>query len=398
MSPRSGILILLISGLIFIEGCWDYRELNELSLAMAMGVDKDDDKDGFRVTFQIVNPKEVAGRNATGRAVPVAVYSDTGQTIFEAIRKVALKGSRRINLQHLRILIMGESLARDGVKDVFDFMERDHESRLTTRVYIARGNDAETVLNTLTLIDEIPANAILGKVKLSERAEGENYEVRLIDAIHGIFRKTSGLAVSGITLVGNAQTGPKISNMQHTSTPAELDIAGMAILKDGKLTGWLKGDNARGVTWVNNKLKSTIVNLKCKPKGKISIETYHSSTKIRTDVRHGLPIIHITIRQTGKVAEADCPIDLTKSSEIRNLERKWEEETKHVVVDAVEAVQRLKSDVLGFGEAVERERPRAWKEMKDSWEDLFPACETEVTVKSKIMRTGMRTKSSMSNK
>lgn len=395
MRHRSGFLCILLLSLIFVEGCWNYRELNELSLAMAMGEDKDAKTGGFRVTFQIVNPREIASRTGAGRSVPIVVYSDTGETLFRAIRKVALNGSRRINLQHLRILIIGEKLAREGVKELFDFMERDHESRLTTRVYIARGSDAKDLLKTLTLIDEIPANAILGKVKLSETAVGENYEVPLIDAVHSLFSKTAGLAVSGIKLTGSAETGQKRSNMQDTEPRAQLDVSGMAVLKNGKLVGWLKGNNARGVTWINNKLKSTIVNVDCRQKGKIGVETYHSATKIKADIRDRRPIIHIMIRQTGKVAEAECPIDLTKASEIRKLEQQWEEETKLEVEDAVKAVQRMKTDILGFGKAVERDQPKAWKKMEDSWEDIFPRCKTEVTVETSILRTGMRTKSSM---
>lgn len=397
MRHKSGILCLLLLFLLFVEGCWDYRELNELSLAMAMGVDRDADTDGFRVTFQIVNPKEIASRNGSGRTVPVVVYSDTEQSLFRAIRKVALHGSRRINLQHLRVMIIGEKLAREGVKDVFDFMERDHESRLTTRVYIARGSDAEDVLKTLTLIDEIPANAILGKVKLSETAVGENYEVALIDAVHGVFSKTAGLAISGIKQSGSAEMGQKISNLQYAEPRTKLDVSGMAVLKKGKLVGWLNGNDARGVTWVNNKLKSTIMDLDCKQKGKIGIETYHSATKIKAEVKDRRPIIHIMIRQTGKVGEAECPIDLTKTSEVRKLEQQWEEETKLEVEDAVKAVQRMDTDILGFGKAFERDQPKAWKKMEKKWEDIFPKIKTEVAVETTILRTGMRTKSALTS-
>ena len=43
MKRSAGILCLLSIGFVLLSGCWDYRELNELSLAMAMGVDKDKD-------------------------------------------------------------------------------------------------------------------------------------------------------------------------------------------------------------------------------------------------------------------------------------------------------------------------------------------------------------------
>jgi spore germination protein KC len=276
---------------------------------------------------------------------------------------------------------------------------QNSSSRLTTRVFIAKDSDTEQVLKTLTLIDEIPANAILGKVKLSEMIVGENYEVDLADAIHGIYRKNRGLAISGIKLLGDAEIGAKRSNLQQTDPPARITAAGMAVFKNGKLAAWLKGRDARGVTWVNNKLKSTVINLKCSGKpGKIVIETYHSKTKKKARVRNGKPVIRILIRQTGKVGEADCPVDLTKSAEIRKLEKQWEEETKREVEQAVKKVQRIGSDIFEFGDTVERDQPRLWKKIERRWGDIFPEVTTEVIVETSILRTGMRTKSSMSGK
>ncbi|WP_372631233.1 Ger(x)C family spore germination protein [Cohnella sp.] len=395
---RLGLPGLALLGLIFLSGCWDYRELNELSLAMAIGIDKDAKTGDYRVTFQIVNSKEIAGRNATGAVAPVAVFTESGETVFEAVRKVALKGSRRISLQHLRDLVIGERLAREGVKELFDLLERDHESRLTTRVYIARGTDAETLLKTLTPIDEIPANAILGKIQLAESTVGENYEVQLVEAIHGIYRKNAGLAISGIKLTGPETTGRKRANLMHTDPPAALKVAGMAVMKNGKLVGWLNRNETRGVAWINNKLKSTIVNLKCEPKGKIAVETYGSATKLKADVRDDRPVIRIIIKQTGKVGEANCPVDLTKSDEIKKLEQQWEAITVHEVKQAVKLAKRLNSDILGFGEAVQRDRPKAWKAMEKEWGELFRTCKAEVTVETVLLRTGMTTKSSMTNK
>ncbi|WP_238540548.1 Ger(x)C family spore germination C-terminal domain-containing protein [Paenibacillus mucilaginosus] len=102
--------------------------------------------------------------------------------------------------------------------------------------------------------------------------------------------------------------------------------------------------------------------------------------------------------QTGKVGEADCPADLTKSPEIRNLQQQWKVVTKRNVEEAVKAVQRMNSDIFGFLEVVERDQPKAWKKMKDKWGDIFPTCWVEVQVEQEILRTGMRTKSSMSGK
>lgn len=51
--------------MIFIlTGCWSRRELNEIAIALAMGVDKSGDQ--FKVSAQIVNPGEVASAKGGG--------------------------------------------------------------------------------------------------------------------------------------------------------------------------------------------------------------------------------------------------------------------------------------------------------------------------------------------
>jgi spore germination protein KC len=199
--------------------------------------------------------------------------------------------------------------------------------------------------------------------------------------------------------LGDAENGERLSNLQETDPSAKIIAEGMAVFKSGKLTAWLKGQDARGITWVNNKLKSTVITLKCSEKpGKIAIETYHSSTKKKARVRNGQPVIEIEIRQTGKVGEADCSVDLTKSAEIQKLSQQWEEETKGEVELAVKKVQLIGSDILGFDDTVERDQLKLWKTIESKWGDIFPGVTVEVSVKTFILRTGMRTKPSISGK
>ncbi|WP_255600847.1 hypothetical protein [Lysinibacillus sp. K60] len=64
--------ILLLSVLLLLGGCWNKRELNELAIVTAVGVDKSDEL--FEISVQIVNPSQVASNKATGIQVPVFTY------------------------------------------------------------------------------------------------------------------------------------------------------------------------------------------------------------------------------------------------------------------------------------------------------------------------------------
>jgi spore germination protein KC len=45
--------------IILLTGCSNYSELNQLGLIIAMGIDDSKDIDnGYRVTFQVINPSQ----------------------------------------------------------------------------------------------------------------------------------------------------------------------------------------------------------------------------------------------------------------------------------------------------------------------------------------------------
>ena len=119
MTLKTGFLMLMILCMLPLAGCWNYREMNELAIALAMGVDKLG-QDEYLFSFQVVNARDISGIKATGR-IPVNVFSGTGKTLLEAIRKASQKVPRRINAQHMRVFVIGEALAREGIEEVFDF-------------------------------------------------------------------------------------------------------------------------------------------------------------------------------------------------------------------------------------------------------------------------------------
>ena len=57
-------LIMLIS--IFLTGCWSRREMNELAIAVGIGIDKVGDQ--YKVSVQVVEPNQIAGTKGVSRS------------------------------------------------------------------------------------------------------------------------------------------------------------------------------------------------------------------------------------------------------------------------------------------------------------------------------------------
>jgi spore germination protein KC len=398
-AKRVMLYVLLLGITISLTGCWNGRELTNLAFVLAMGIDRSPKTNEYKVSFQVVIPGSVAtGLTGGGGTLttPVAIYTGKGNTLFGAIRNASKRVPRQLFFAHLQLVVIGEELAKQGIQDLFDFFERSKEPRLTTMVLVARGSEAKPIISTLTSLEKIPANSVSGKITMSSILLSENFRIEIYEVLKGLVNQGEPL-INGVKLAGDPDKGMVKSNVEQTDPPAEVVIQGMAIFKNGKLKGWLDDGEARGTTWILNKMKSTIVELDCKKKkNAIGVEIIRSLTKLHVEIKNGEPIFHIRVQEEGNLNEVQCPIDLSSVTVISDLEKDWEIKTKSEVMSAVKAAQKEKSDFLGFGDAVNRANPKLWEKIKKDWSGKFATSKVDVKVDAYIRRSGMRLKPYMS--
>jgi spore germination protein KC len=396
MKHRAMNLIFIILSIFILTGCWDRTELQDLDIVTAIGIDKGegDVENRYRVTIQIANEGQVIGGSSGAgvEAAPITSYSSTGSTIMEALRKISPMTANELFYPHVQVLAIGEDLAKEGIKDIFDFVEREMEFRMLFPVLIVRENTAENLLKINTPLETLPSAKIVGGLEFTRKIWGEYASTRADKVINNLGNE--GLNITGIEIIGNVEKGNDLENIKKVAPDTSLEIKGVAIFKEGKFKQWLDEDAARGVTWINNEITSTIINLDCKDKKKaLAIELMRSKTRIHAEVTDEKPIIYITIREEGEVSEVQCPMDLDKRETIDKLEKQLEEETKQEVMLAIKGAQEEQSDIFHFFEMVNRADPKYAKRVQDKWDDeIFPELEVKVNVNAFIRRTGMRTK------
>ncbi|MBD0382926.1 Ger(x)C family spore germination protein [Paenibacillus sedimenti] len=390
----SSIFLLLCLSLL-LAGCWNSRELSDMGIVVGMGIDKMPETNQYRVSFQIVNPGAISmgSRSGGGRgAMPVTVYSDTGHTVFSALRKTSQKVSRQLFFAHIQLIVISESLAKEGIQDLFDVIERSHEFRLNSPIIISRETDAESVLKMILPLESTTAKGISKRMEITTRVWAQTVNAEVKDVIKALSGPGEP-AISGVLITEDPKIGGSKSNLEKTKLPSYLVIRGVALFEQGKLVHWLDGDKARGVLWILNKMKSTVVNIPCEDKKEgTSIELIRSNTQIKVRMENDNPVFHIAIREEGNVTEVHCPVDLSKREEIVKLQNQWADETKKEVMESIKAAQSKKIDIFGFGDAVKRTYPKGWSKMEKDWPTMFAESKIEVQVQAYVRRTGMRTK------
>ncbi|MBM4765140.1 Ger(x)C family spore germination protein [Bacillus sp. B15-48] len=398
MKHKLSLMFFLILSVIVLSGCWDRKELQDIDIVSAIGIDKgsDDVENRLSVTVQVINEGLIGGGSQQAGKVegtPVSSYTASGSTVAEALQKIAPKLPQELFFPHVQLIVIGEELAKqEGIQDLFDWIERDPQFRTLFPILIVRDNRAKDALQILTPLEPIPAGKIAGGLEATQKTWG-NFAITRADKV---IQQLSGevAQLMGIQITGDLKEGNKLTNVQQISPQAEIEIKGLSILKNGKLVKWLDLEEFRGVTWINNEMKKTVINLDCKNKKKgLAVDIVRSKRKLNVQIKNNKPVIHLTIRSESHISEVQCPIDLNKHETIQELEKQLEEAMKEEIMLALETAKEQKTDIFRFGEAINREDPQLWKEIKEKWNDeIFPETKVTVDVKAFIRRSGLRTK------
>jgi spore germination protein KC len=403
MKHKLVFLIVLMTIPVLLSGCWSKKELTDLAIVAAMGIDKTEDGK-YAVTLQIINPGNVAGGMRGGgggtQSPPVTIYSATGNNLVEASRRASSKISRRLYYAHTNLVVIGENLAREeGLAVIIDGIDRDHEFRITTTMVITHQSTAEELVKTLTPVDKIPANKVLKTLEFSQKKSGKSIKTSVQEVMKGLQSPNKVTVVSGFRLVGNPKHASQLENIQESEPESTLKASGIAILKEGKLVDWWYGRAARGTVWILDKIKGTNIDIDWKEKkDAIAYQTIRQKTDVSAHVKNGRPSISIHSRVEGSIGEMNVPVDITDVKVISKIEKELEKEIKKEIKKAIELGQTNKADVFGFGEVIRRSSPNDWKKLKPMWNDVyFPELKVDVTVEAYIRRAGLRNKSFLSS-
>jgi len=377
------ILILLIP---LLTSCWSRKELNELAITTGLAIDKQDDN--YLITAQVLNPSEIATSQQTSSRLPIVTFTRTGQTIFEALRNLTHESPRRLYLSHVRMVILGEEVALEGIQEVLDFISRDHEMRTDFYIAVAKGQEGREVLKVLSPLEKIPTMRMFNSIETASKNIATVKGVHLDELITKIITKGINPVLTGIYVKGPKDIGNDIANVEKIDPPTSMQTDYLAAFKEDKLVGWLTKDESKGLKYIENDVTNTIITIPCED-GKLSIELYNVSSSVEGSVSNGSPKVKIKLRSEGIIGEVQCKLDLTKPETLEELNKKIEENQKEKIQEVVDRAQKdLKSDILSFGSAIHRADPKGWKSLSEKWDEEFPTVEVEYDIKADIRRLG----------
>jgi spore germination protein KC len=196
---------------------------------------------------------------------------------------------------------------------------------------------------------------------------------------------------------GNRQlsqvTAPVMSYIQLLNEDGERTpfLSGTAVFnRDFKMIGTLNERETRGMLWVTNQVDNGLLVVpNPQGQGNLSIEIISTSAKIKPRIVNGELIITVLVMAKGILGEVDAYVDVLDQDLWKSINNNQAQAIRQDILLSLQKARLLKADIFGFGDAVYKEYPREWKEIKEEWEDIFTAVEVDIKVQTTLVRPNM---------
>lgn len=361
-------LLMMVFLAVFITGCWDAKDVNDLFIPFVGGYDlieaAGDEKFSLTVNFPTLS------RNAREKSDVMVLE---GETIAATRIDRGNKSSRGLAIGNLRVVLFSSDIARRSVNDVTDLLFRDPRFSETILLAVTEGRAKDIITiephnyqtvgqNIIDLLKNSPTNNFIPKEPLHQlredlQTEGFNPVLPVI-GVHG----KNKLKISGAALFKKSKMVAQISS----------DEAPMLVL--------LRGQESYG----------DILYSFTGPEGENAKITFEgqNSRSVKAKLVDGKPVFEITINLDGYIAESIDSIEFAgKEENVSAAARALEEEVRRRCDSLVYDLQNEhRVDAILLGRYARAKWPPLVQ--KQDWDEIFCKSDIKVKVNVKIQSTG----------
>lgn len=377
---------------LILSGCWDYRELSEITVVVGMAVDKGADGK-YILTIEGINAKELSDKTASGFA-PSILFSLEGDTLAELSQKMNIGLSKNLIYSHMKVLVISEQVVRDGLIDFLDYLERNREIRDDFNLVTARNVKAADILSVTYLVQKSSSLKLHTQLNSLVESWGGDPNIRLNDFIQAYTSAGKRGVMAALTIQGDPKKGKNVDNLKKVNPEALVVVDSLAIFKRDYLLDFLPLKDSRNYLWITNKLDKTVLTVDCSKDKSLGVRIFNTNTKSKANISKGRAVINLKISGEAYLDSAQCNDDLTQIDTFVKYGKLTEKEIKKNIEATIKKLQQeYKADIFGFGEVLYRQDYKNFKRIEKNWDQYFTDAIVNVDVKVKLRRTGVRTKS-----
>lgn len=369
-------LLIIVSLILVLSGCWDRTEINDLAYVVATGVDKGQ-KQRYRFSVQVPLPSSLGGAGSSGGGGgtsgegPFFVARGTGRNLQEGMEDIQARLSRELYFAHRRVLIIGEEQARAGIMEILNSVFIQPQSRLSTFLIVSKG-DAVKLLKAEPKMEQFSAEAIREMAKT-----GSDQTVK--DVMQDIDRPGQEAIVPLIETTGT---------MKKDKNGKEVLMDSFAVFKGDKLSFITNHRESHGILWLIEKMNKKDYSFSVSKDKEMTVRIINQNVHRRFTTVNGRPKFDLSVRVTGTLLENEPNLRIEDPKTYHFIIDKMEQKIKQDIQIILKHSHSHGVDVNGFGWYLFKKQNQKWENnWKNGWEDLLPNLKVNVKVDADIQRT-----------
>lgn len=368
-----------------LTGCWSAHELNRLAIVMGVGIDKSAGSDKMQMTVQIAKVSAIKSSGERGAGISPKAFinlTNTGATIFDAVKGYSRMASRRLFFSHNQVIIFGNAAAGGGIEKYIDFFLRNRETRLLVWVLVSK-TSANDIFQMNTEFELSPSTQISALIKDQQKTS----QIPAVD-----LRKFASRLMSKTS----APMAPMIEVSKDENR--SIYLSDTAVFKKDRMVGQLNKSETRGVLWAVNEIRNGSITIGLpETEERVTMEITNAKGKMTPEINGDKVKIKIEIKEDGELGDQTDSKNLADPKAFEKLEKLSSEAIKREVLGAFKKSKELNADVFGFGDLIYQHYPKQWVSMEKNWDTIFQHITIDVSVEAKLRRTGRITKPIMSS-
>ena len=311
-------IIILITSILLLTGCYDNIELNQMYIITGIGIDYNNKE--YHVSYEILNSnKEGSSINMDNN-----IISGNGKSINEAFLNVNRSLSKKPIFSHLKVVILKNNIEGKLLKEVFEYLLRNSDIRDEFNLVYTSSN-----IEDLFSIDT--PNKVVS-LEIFELLKNGNNNINPVinepfeDILAKVISNKQDIILNNIIVSDNS-----------------IKVDGAYIFNKYNIKKLISNKDVYIYLLLNNLARNSSYNIKYK-KGFLGISITDSNIKYKINNNK----LIITGKINALLTNNTSDLDLTKSSSLKIINKKFNDIIRKDIQDFIKNLVYLDSDILGI--------------------------------------------------
>ena len=368
------------------------REISDMEIIIIAGLDKVGDE--YMVTFikrrQSENNSSGDGQDSGGSEV----ISMTADSYSVALRQLQTATDKFTTASHIKYYIVGEETLRDDFVHVTDAIARGYQTRLNSKIYLAKGMTAKEFLEKASKL-EFQIEEKLRNMENSFWEKGSSVDTDILDFGHISFSETGEGLIDSLHFYTTSHEEQK-DNMESSvggeenkmNEAVSFGYGGTAIISDCKIIGFLDKEQTIIANYILKKNNVNVITVYDKENFVVfRIENLNTNIKFDFNGSDIMSGINIEVDFKANYEETNATIPIFTENMISYFEQELNNQVKKQIEGIINIEKEYGVDFLYLREKLELKHPYKYNKNKEQFIENLRNTKININSKGTIQTT-----------